>query len=195
MPPLPRQGVLHGELQARRARGPAPPARCQERAGVSPPTHMCERLASLWKVRLWMLGISSPSRLLQGKSRAGEAGSCRDGLGAAAGLGTPWDSQGLQLGQALKLPGENLLQGVVGNIPERKESGAVFPTWKLSEELEVRTEGRLSWLLPSTPQPQEGRTAPEQNCAAPRGGRVLAAPSPWWLGAPVLTAAAGRPGH
>lgn len=136
---------------------------------------MWERLASLWKVRLWMLGISSPSRLLQGKSRAGEAGSCRAGLGAA-GLGTPWDSQGLQLGQALKLPGENLLQGVVGNIPEGKESGAIFPTWKLSEELKVRTEGRLSWLLPSTPHPQEGRTAPEQNRAAPRGGRVLSPP-------------------
>lgn len=49
----------------------------------------------------------------------------------------------------------------------------------------MRTEGRLSWLLPSTPQPQEGRTAPEQNCAAPRGGRVLATPPhgawvPWY---------------
>lgn len=96
---------------------------------------MWERLASLRKVRLWMLGISSPSKLLQDESRAGEAGSCRAGLGAAAGLGMLWDSQGPQLGQALKLPGEDLVQGVVGNIPEKKESFDSFPTWKLSQEL------------------------------------------------------------
>lgn len=39
----------------------------------APPTHMWERLVSFWKVRLWMLGISSPSKLLQKETSTGEA--------------------------------------------------------------------------------------------------------------------------
>jgi len=50
----------------------------------APPTHMWERLVSFWKVRLWMLGISSPSKLLQKETSAAETVG-----GHGLGLGLP----------------------------------------------------------------------------------------------------------
>ena len=56
----------------------------QQQQPPTAPTHMWERLVNFWKVRLWMLGISSPSKLLQKEISTWDAVS-----GPGLGLGLP----------------------------------------------------------------------------------------------------------
>jgi len=118
---------------------PAPPDAGAGAAATtrSPHSHVGE-VGQLLEGQVVDVGDLQPFQApAKGNQRGGDCGRPRAGFGAATGravgLGTLWDSQGPKLGQALKLAGEELSQGVVRNIPAKRQAFGGFSAWKLPE--------------------------------------------------------------